>query len=90
MQLIAKSGDLSASGMDNIATIIDVSEDQAALINEFQALNNVLFYAVDNNYPDDTKKFLFIRMVNLQEKLVEAGVYKNKYYTRTTWTTHHE
>ena len=87
MNLIATSGDLSATGMGNTATMIEVTEAEALLISEYQALSNMLMFTLkeDGSYPDEVRATLFDRKIDIQGKLLD-GPFKNKYYTRTTWS----
>ena len=90
LKLIATSGDLSASGMGNTATVIEVTEDQALLIEMFQAYSKALSFEAFSGEASptlqDVRKYMFHQMVEAQAKLFDQGVFKNKYYARTKWS----
>lgn len=88
MKLIAINGDLSATGMGNVAKEIEVTDAEALMVCEFQALSTMLMFTLkeDGSYPEEVRSFLYDRMISIQEQLA-VGPFINKYYFRTTWKT---
>ena len=87
IKLIATSGELSATGMSSNAREIEVTDAEAFMVTEYQALSNMLMFTLkeDGSYPEEVRTFLYDRWISIQEKLA-AGPFTNKYYFRTTWS----
>jgi len=78
-QMTAVSGDCAGK-------TIEVNEQQALLIQEYQALSSVLMFTIDDKsgYPADVRKFLYNKMVGIQEQLKD-NPFTSKHDFRSTW-----
>lgn len=76
----AVSGDLSATGMNDQATRLTVTENQWLQIDEYQTLNKAIMYLFEANLPT---RDLSIRAAAIAEALHE--VFPSKWHYRTTW-----
>lgn len=98
-QLVAVGGDMSAMGMSNIASIIEVDAKDWEKMNQWMQVckrcshytMESFKYLTDVKYKDrngvDELRELMLSMWNTQKELLKEinGYFPHKYYARTTW-----
>ena len=80
------SGDMSKGALSNRHTKIKIDSYDLNIVKEF-LLNQTEreFFSIQDDYTSKQSRKAYDKFLDIVEKLMNAGIFLDKYYARTTW-----